>query len=185
MINCFAAAKACFIFEKVRYKQIHSLFIMTGDCKAACQIVCGGSVAGTLLLTQTSKGEVSITGTLTNLGAGGAPGKRGISICTLGNLSNGPQSCGPIFNPFDKSHGSPKDDLRMVGDLGNIVVDASGNCSVDISDKVITLLGPHSILGRSIVIYAGEDDQGRGGHENSLQTGNSGPRIAAGVIGLA
>jgi hypothetical protein len=26
---------------------------------------------------------------------------------------------------------------------------------------------------------------GRGGHENSLVTGNTGPRVAAGVIGLA
>lgn len=73
----------------------------------------------------------------------------------------------------------------MVGDLGNIVVDATGNCTVDITDKTVQLVGPHSVLGRSLLIAAGEDDQGRGGHENSLSTGNAGPRIAAGVIGLA
>ena len=74
----------------------------------------------------------------------------------------------------------------MVGDLGNILVDEAGNCAVDIKDnKLVQLLGPHSVLGRSIVIYAGEDDLGRGGHENSGTTGNAGPRIAAGVIGLA
>eukprot|EP00523_Entomoneis_sp_CCMP467_P001040 CAMPEP_0168741714 /NCGR_PEP_ID=MMETSP0724-20121128/12664_1 /TAXON_ID=265536 /ORGANISM="Amphiprora sp., Strain CCMP467" /LENGTH=168 /DNA_ID=CAMNT_0008789243 /DNA_START=62 /DNA_END=569 /DNA_ORIENTATION=- len=152
-----------------------------GDCKGVCQIMCNGSVAGTLVLTQTSKG-VSIKGSVSNL-SGGA-GKRGISVATFGNLSNGPQSCGPIFNPFDKTHGGPGDDLRMVGDLGNIVVDEAGNGEVDLQDSVISLVGPHSILGRSMIIHAGEDDQGRGGHENSLQTGNAGPRIAAGVIGL-
>jgi Cu-Zn family superoxide dismutase len=49
----------------------------------------------------------------------------------------------------------------------------------------VKLIGPHSIIGRSIVITANEDDLGRGGHELSLSTGNSGPRIAGGVIGIS
>jgi len=75
----------------------------------------------------------------------------------------------------------------MVGDLGNVVVrvEDSGVAHVDITDPKVQLVGPHSVIGRSIVVYAGEDDAGRGGHENSLTTGNTGPRIAAGVIGLA
>jgi superoxide dismutase, Cu-Zn family len=74
----------------------------------------------------------------------------------------------------------------MVGDLGNIVIDAAtGVANVHIVDKSIQLLGPHSIVGRSIIIYAGEDDLGRGGHEESVRTGNPGPRVAAGVIGLS
>lgn len=72
----------------------------------------------------------------------------------------------------------------MVGDLGNIKADENGNAVVALTDKQVQLLGPHSVLGRSLVVYAGEDDQGRGGHESSLTTGNSGPRMAAGVIGL-
>jgi Cu-Zn family superoxide dismutase len=72
----------------------------------------------------------------------------------------------------------------MVGDLGNLKVDADGNCVVNLTDTHVQLLGPHSVLGRSLVVYAGEDDQGRGGHENSLTTGNSGPRMGGGVIGL-
>ena len=84
-----------------------------------------------------------------------------------------------------KSHGAPHDEQRMVGDLGNITVDESGSAAIHIVDTQIQLIGPHSIIGRSIVIYAGADDMGRGGHENSLTTGNTGPRIAAGIIGLA
>ena len=84
-----------------------------------------------------------------------------------------------------KTHGAPADDNRMVGDLGNIFVDDSGSATVALTDPQVQLLGPHSVIGRSIVVYAGEDDQGRGGHENSVTTGNSGPRIAAGVIGLS
>ena len=72
----------------------------------------------------------------------------------------------------------------MVGDLGNIVVDESGHCTVQLEDKLVQLVGPHSVIGRSLLIAAGEDDQGRGGHEHSMTTGNAGPKIAAGVIGL-
>lgn len=84
----------------------------------------------------------------------------------------------------DKRHGDPADAEHMTGDLGNIVADESGTAVVDITSQSVVLLGPHSVIGRSIVVYAGEDDRGRGGHENSQQTGNSGPRIAAGVIGI-
>ena len=73
----------------------------------------------------------------------------------------------------------------MVGDLGNVVSDETGKCFVNISSKSVKLLGPHSVIGRSIVVYASEDDGGRGGHDNSLTTGNAGPRIACAVIGIA
>lgn len=86
-----------------------------------------------------------------------------------------------------KTHGAPTDDpsLRMVGDLGNVQADENGVASVKIEDKLVKLFGPHSVIGRSIVIFAGADDTGRGGQENSLTTGNAGPRIAFGVIGMA
>jgi Cu-Zn family superoxide dismutase len=84
-------------------------------------------------------------------------------------------------------HGAPSDDpsLRMVGDLGNVVADEAGVAVVKIEDKMIKIFGPHSVIGRSIVICAGTDDTGRGGQETSLTTGNGGPRIAYGVIGIA
>lgn len=90
-----------------------------------------------------------------------------------------------ILSITGKSHGAPNDEQRMVGDLGNITIDESGSATIHIVDPKIQLIGPHSIIGRSIVIYAGADDMGRGGHENSLTTGNTGPRIAAGIIGLS
>ena len=73
----------------------------------------------------------------------------------------------------------------MMGDLGNLLVDENGSVTVTNVKCTAQLLGPHSVIGRSIVIYAGEDDQGRGGQELSTTTGNAGPRIAAGVIGLS
>lgn len=73
----------------------------------------------------------------------------------------------------------------MVGSLGNIEADDAGNAVVEIEDKMVKIYGPHSVVGRSVVIYAGQDDSGRGGQESSLSTGNAGPRIAYGVIGLS
>ena len=45
------------------------------------------------------------------------------------------------------------------------------------------LYGAYSVLGRSCVLHADEDDLGRGGHKLSKTTGNAGARIACGVIG--
>eukprot|EP00586_Coscinodiscus_wailesii_P000876 CAMPEP_0172489328 /NCGR_PEP_ID=MMETSP1066-20121228/19232_1 /TAXON_ID=671091 /ORGANISM="Coscinodiscus wailesii, Strain CCMP2513" /LENGTH=154 /DNA_ID=CAMNT_0013257091 /DNA_START=106 /DNA_END=570 /DNA_ORIENTATION=+ len=141
-----------------------------------------GAVSGILRLSQLSEDAPTIIqGDIKGL----APGKHAISIHVFGNLSDGPTSCGAIFNPFGKSHGAPEDEERMLGDLGNVTVGEDGSCTVHKEDKVVKLIGPHSVIGRSFVIHAGEDDCGRGGHELSLVTGNSGARVAAGVIGIS
>lgn len=41
------------------------------------------------------------------------------------------------------------------------------------------------MVGRSVVVHSGTDDLGRGNHPDSKTTGNSGTRLACGVIGLA
>jgi superoxide dismutase, Cu-Zn family len=68
---------------------------------------------------------------------------------------------------------------------GNIIADEDGIANVNIEDRQVKLIGPHSVIGRSIIVKSSEDDLGRGGHESSLSTGNSGTRVAGGVIGIA
>lgn len=41
---------------------------------------------------------------------------------------------------------------RHVGDLGNVTAGADNVAKIDITDKVITLTGPFSIIGRTMVV---------------------------------
>ena len=72
-------------------------------------------------------------------------------IHEFGDNTNGCTSAGPHFNPFNKTHGAPQDEERHVGDLGNISTDAQGNAVGAITDRLIKLIGPESILGVSIL----------------------------------
>ncbi len=135
---------------------------------------------GTILLD-----EDPITGLtiISGIVRGLTPGKHGIHIHELGNLSNGCETLGCHYNPFGKNHGSLRSKIRHVGDLGNIVANKKGIAKFVIKDKLVKLSGKYSVIGRSIVVHADEDDLGKGSHSDSLVTGHSGNRVTCGVIG--
>ncbi|KOB68704.1 Superoxide dismutase [Cu-Zn] [Operophtera brumata] len=112
-------------------------------------------------------------------------GKHGLHIHEFGDNTNGCTSAGPHFNPQNFDHGSPDADIRHLGDLGNIESSGAPETRVCVEDSQISLVGPNSIVGRTLVVHADPDDLGMGGHELSKTTGNAGARIACGVIGLA
>lgn len=112
-------------------------------------------------------------------------GKHGIHIHEFGDLTNGCVTAGAHYNPQGKNHGGPFTEERHVGDLGNLIADPFGNSYICFSDSVISLYGEYSVVGRSVVVHANEDDLGRTSHPDSKTTGNSGARIACGVIGLS
>ena len=74
---------------------------------------------------------------------------------------------------------------RHVGDCGNVVADEAGVTRFALVDKLITLAGPYSVIGRTFVVHEKEDDLGKGSNEDSKKTGNAGGRLACGVIGIA
>ncbi|XP_011075055.1 superoxide dismutase [Cu-Zn] 2 isoform X1 [Sesamum indicum] len=128
-------------------------------------------------------GGVSVTHVKGRI-CGLTPGLHAFHIHALGDTTNGCNSTGPHFNPLNKDHGSPIDDERHAGDLGNIVAGSDGVAEISITDRQIPLSGEHSILGRAVVVHADPDDLGRGGHELSKTTGNAGARVGCGIIGL-
>ncbi|XP_017493300.1 PREDICTED: superoxide dismutase [Cu-Zn]-like [Rhagoletis zephyria] len=149
--------------------------------KKAVVVLKGDSnVTGTIFFEQTDNGPVKVTGSVNGLAAG----LHGFHVHEFGDNTNGCTSSGAHFNPQGKTHGGPTDEERHVGDLGNVEANASGVATVNITDKLISLEGANTIVGRSLMVHADPDDLGRGGVELSKTTGNAGGRVACGVIGL-
>jgi len=142
----------------------------------------GKAVGSVSFEQESSHGAVTVTGELHGLDGSSL---HGFHVHTLGDATNGCLSSGSHFNPYSTTHGAPEDSERHVGDLGNIAADQNGVARVQIKDKLISLNGGLSVVGRTVVLHAGADDLGRGGDDESLKTGNAGGRIACGVIGLA
>ncbi|KAJ2752195.1 Superoxide dismutase [Cu-Zn] [Coemansia sp. BCRC 34490] len=139
------------------------------------------SVNGVVTFTQANEGSpVTVKAEINGL----KPGNHGFHVHVYGDNTNGCTSAGPHFNPHGNTHGAPSDDNRHVGDLGNIVASESGAAKLDITDSQVSLFGEHSVIGRTVVVHADEDDLGKGGHELSATTGNAGGRLACGVIGI-
>ncbi|XP_053689934.1 uncharacterized protein LOC128738652 [Sabethes cyaneus] len=112
------------------------------------------------------------------------PGKHGFHVHEKGDLSDGCASTGGHYNPDKVTHGAPDDQVRHVGDLGNILADENGIAKTSFSDTVVSLYGTRSVVGRAIVVHSGVDDFGKTNHPDSLKTGNAGGRVVCGVIGI-
>uniref|UniRef100_A0A3P8PVN2 Superoxide dismutase copper chaperone n=1 Tax=Astatotilapia calliptera TaxID=8154 RepID=A0A3P8PVN2_ASTCA len=140
------------------------------DLGAAVAMLAGaGSIQGVVRFLQLSEERCLIDGTIDGL----EPGPHGLHVHTLGDLTLDCLSCGEHYNPFGRQHGGPEDSDRHVGDLGNVIAGPDGRASFRLEDGQLKVW---DVIGRSLVVDAGEDDLGRGGHPLSKQTGNSGER---------
>lgn len=165
---------------------IFSYLLKSGPARATCTLFTFGEVAQKVGKAEFRElypfGPVEIT---INAEFGQElSGPKGIHIHESGDLSAGCGSTCAHYNPFGASHGGRGNSIfsRHVGDLGNVQCN-NGIIRARFIDKIISLRGPFSIVGRSLVIHADEDDLGQGNHEDSHITGHSGARIACGVIG--
>lgn len=148
--------------------------------EAVC-VLSGEQGCGTIKFSQEAPDQpCTIKGTLSNL----KPGKHGFHIHQFGDHTNGCTSTGGHYNPESKEHGAPTDDNRHFGDLGNITASTDGFAEVSVVDKLVTLTGEYSVIGRAVVVHADEDDLGKGGFPDSKTTGHAGGRLACGVIGI-
>lgn len=176
------------IYKKIQYKTalcdnsdiIHAICAVGPNGKTCSGKEDVGGVHGTVIFAQNGDGPTTIYYKITGL----APGLHGFHVHEFADFSNGCVSAGPHYNPLGQSHGGPNDDVRHVGDLGNIEANAEGIACGKIVDSLIKLSGHHSVINRSVMVHADPDDLGKGGHPLSLMTGNAGGRIACGQIKL-
>jgi superoxide dismutase, Cu-Zn family len=102
----------------------------------------------------------------------------GFHIHEAGDCSSGDgMSAKGHFNPYGKPHGHPQSAERHAGDLPMLRAGKDGRAKLDVTVDQITLTpGPASIVGRGLIIHADPDDF------KTQPTGNSGARLACGVI---
>lgn len=154
-----------------------------------------GEEAGVLSFVQVDGLDaVRITGELQNL----EPGDHGLHIHAVGICDPAGDepfsSAGGHFNPTGAQHGpgpmvgqapaaTPMGDMgdAHAGDLGNITANDDGVAAVDItSDRITLVAGEANSIddadGSAIVVHQDADDL------ETDPSGNSGPRIACGVI---
>jgi Cu-Zn family superoxide dismutase len=136
----------------------------------------GNKVSGTVTFTEVADG-VQVHAEITGL----TPGNHGFHVHEFGDCSAADaSSAGAHFNPTSKPHAGPDAVERHVGDMGNVEADASGKAKLEYVDHEISLTNEQrSVIGRSVVVHAKADDL------KSQPAGDSGARIACGVIGRA
>lgn len=146
-----------------------------------------GAELGTVTFTDTPEGlEVTVA-------VSGLPtGKRGFHVHTMGDCAasindQGMEvmhgAAGAHFDPYEtENHAGPEVDSQTghAGDLPNLEVAEDGTASVTfITTKMTVAEGETSLVGRSIMVHANEDN-----YTNEPANGGSGDRIACGVIEL-
>jgi Cu-Zn family superoxide dismutase len=135
-------------------------------------------------------GQTVATATLTQVGGalrvvieahGLPPGVKGVHIHAVGKCDPPDfTTAGSHFNPQGKQHGALNPQGPHAGDLPNLTIGADGKGRLESTTQLPTLAsGPTSVFdadGSAIVIHAAPDDF------KTDPTGNSGARIACGVI---
>lgn len=134
----------------------------------------GSNASGTVTFTQ----EGNAVRVVANV-SGVAPGMHGFHIHETGDCSApDASSAGGHYNPMDAPHGAPENaaDQRHMGDLGNLEVGADSTGTYQRNDTVLSMRGANSILGKAVVLHAGQDDL------TSQPSGAADSRMACGVI---
>ena len=143
-----------------------------GSAQATLAPKSGSAVTGTVTFTPSSDGVLviaSLKGLTPNA-------EHGFHVHEKGDCSAADaMSAAGHFNPSGAPHGA-SGATHHAGDMPNLRADAYGNAQYRATLSVVTLEGPQGVLGRSVVVHRDPDDY------KSQPAGNSGPRIACGVI---
>lgn len=134
----------------------------------------GNNVTGSVSFAQRGA-KVLVAATISGLKPNA---EHGFHIHEKGDCSSGDgMSAGGHFNPHARSHGHFGDAGRHSGDMPNLKADAGGTARYQFETDLLTVSdGPAGVVGRAAVVHRDPDDY------RSQPAGNSGPRIACGVV---
>jgi len=172
MKNQWALIVVCVLIPAC--SNLSGMFTRNPSATAVLAPTKGNSVSGTVNFTQ-KDGVVLVEAKITGLSANGT---HGFHIHEKGNCSAADaSSAGGHFNPSGDKHGGQVGAVRHGGDLGNLRADANGFAQASFEVTGITLgADANSIIGRAVIVHGGPDDL------KSQPAGNSGPRVACGLI---
>ena len=133
----------------------------------------GNATSGTVSFRQEGD-SVVVTARLSGL----TPGAHGFHIHEKGDCSApDATSAGGHCNPHGKAHGHPDHADHHAGDMPQLMADAAGNASLTATLPGLSIgSGAANIVGRGVIVHAAPDDF------KTQPTGNSGARVACGVI---
>jgi Cu-Zn family superoxide dismutase len=136
-----------------------------------------GTAKGTVTFTQTPDGKLKVVADITGLKPNS---KHGFHIHEGTEVGPDGMKAAGHYNPEKHKHAGPDAPEHHAGDLGNLVADENGKAHLEITLDDIFITGDkNNVVGRAVIVHAGEDDL------KTQPTGNSGARIGGGVIKLA
>ena len=134
----------------------------------------GNTASGTVRFVQNGD-TVKVSGEVKGLKPNA---EHGFHVHEKGDCSSGDgMSTGGHFNPTTTAHGQHGQGTHHVGDLPSLKADAQGVAKVEFSTTALTLKpGASSVMDKGLIVHRDPDDY------KTQPTGNSGPRVACGVI---
>ena len=141
---------------------------------ADLQATRGNTASGTVRFVQNGD-TVKVSGEVKGLKPNA---EHGFHVHEKGDCSSGDgMSTGGHFNPTGTAHGQHGHGTHHVGDLPSLMADAQGVAKFDFTTSALTLKpGASSIMDKGLIVHRDPDDY------KTQPTGNSGPRVACGVI---
>lgn len=134
----------------------------------------GNTATGQVQFTQ--KGDkVLVTGEVRGLKPNA---EHGFHVHEKGDCSSGDgMSAGGHFNPEGKAHGAYGHGEHHAGDVPSLKADATGTARFSFESRTLSVgSGTADVVGRGLIVHRDPDDF------KTQPTGNSGPRLACGVI---
>ena len=144
------------------------------------------NIKGTVIFTEIITEKLNVVRIDVNISGLKPDSLHGFHVHEAGDLTDKCMSMCAHFNPFNKTHGGPDSVHRHVGDLGNLFsYGEETDTEFNLYAKDLSLVGRFSVIGRALIVHEDADDLGKTNNPLSKTTGNSGSRIACGVIGIS